>query len=67
MKTKELNEWFNNLDTEELALIFPFEYEDTMKSCDPGVNINTFYKEAKRMWRAMSKEEKERHYNELEN
>jgi hypothetical protein len=38
--------------------MFPDEYEETMASADPGVNINTFVREVKVMWKNLSLEEK---------
>jgi hypothetical protein len=38
--------------------MFPDEYEETMASADPGVNINTFVREVKAMWKNLSLEEK---------
>ena len=64
MTQKELDYWFRNLDSSELGKIFPSMYEDALMSADPDVNINTFIKEAKADWKRMSKEEKERLYNE---
>ena len=66
MSIKALNSWFNNLDSEELAFLFPFEYEDAMESCDPDDDINSFYKEVKGMWKKMTKEEKMRLYRDIE-
>lgn len=64
MSAKELDKWFNNLDSFELGIMFPGEYEEAMESADPSVNINTFIKEAKQMWKRLSKEQKEELYNE---
>lgn len=64
MSAKELDKWFNNLDSFELGIMFPGEYEEAMESADPSVNINTFVKDVKQMWRGMSKEQKEELYNE---
>ncbi|MBQ1748375.1 MAG: hypothetical protein II041_06785 [Bacteroidales bacterium] len=58
MKKKELDSWFNSLDSYELGFMFPGEYEETMASADPGVNINTFVREVKAMWKNLSLEEK---------
>ena len=58
MKKKELDSWFNGLDTYELGFMFPGEYEETMASADPKVNINTFVREVKAMWKNLSLEEK---------
>lgn len=66
MTQKELDKWFNNLNAEELAQIFPSLYEETMASADPSVNINTFYREAKSDWKGMTKEEKEQYYHYLQ-
>lgn len=63
MTQKELDKWFNNLSSFELADAFPSLYEEVMMSADPDVNINTFYKEAKSEWKNMSKEQKEELYN----
>lgn len=63
MTQKQLDSWFNNLDSFELAELFPSLYEETMLSADPGVNINTFIKEAKSDWKNMSKEQKEELYD----
>jgi hypothetical protein len=63
MTQKELDKWFNNLSSEEMAEAFPSLYEEVMMSADPCVNINTFYKEAKSDWKNMTKEEKEYLYN----
>jgi hypothetical protein len=65
MSIKALNSWFNNLDSKELAFLFPFEYEEAMMSCDPDEDINSFYKEVKQTWKVMTKEEKIKLYNEL--
>lgn len=66
MSTKDLNTWFNNLDSYDLSLLFPGEFEDAMMSADPDENINTFIDEAKAHWKCMDKEEKIRLYNFLE-
>ena len=58
MKKKELDSWFNNLDSFELGLMFPGEYEEAMESTDPKVNINSFIREVKAMWKNLSLEEK---------
>lgn len=65
MSAKELDKWFNNLDSFELGFMFPGEYEEAMESADPGVNINTFIKDIKKMWKGMSKEQKEKLYNQF--
>lgn len=62
MTQKQLDSWFKNLDSFELAELFPSLYEETMLSADPGVNINTFIKEVKSDWKNMSKEQKEELY-----
>jgi len=62
MTQKELDKWFNSLDSFEIAEIFPGLYEEVMASADPSVNINTFIKEAKSDWKLMSKEQKEEIY-----
>ena len=62
MNQKQLDSWFKNLDSFELAELFPSLYEEIMMSADPGVNINTFIKEAKSDWKNMSKEQKEELY-----
>ena len=41
------------------------EYEKAMESADPKVNINTFVKDCKAQWKAMSKEQKEELYNQF--
>ena len=64
MSQKELDKWFNNLDSFELGIMFPGEYEEAMESADPGVNINTFVKDCKQTWKRLSKEKKEELYNE---
>lgn len=64
MSTKELDKWFNNLDSFELGIMFPGEYEEAMESADPSVNINTFVKDVKQTWKRLSKEKKEELYNE---
>ena len=61
----KLNKWFRGLDSEELAMIFPGEYDEAMISADPDVNINTFYKEARRSWNLMPVSEKTRIYKEM--
>ena len=61
----KLNKWFRGLDSYDLAMIFPGEYEEVMMSADPDVNINTFYKEARRTWNLMSVSEKTRIYKEM--
>lgn len=63
MTQKELDKWFNSLESFELAEIFPSLYEQTMESADPTVNINTFVKEAKNRWKGMTKEMKEDYYH----
>lgn len=65
MSIKELNSWFNSLDSFELEIMFPGEFTKTMESADPSVNINTFYKEVKALWKSMSKEEKENLYEQF--
>jgi hypothetical protein len=65
MKKKELDSWFNSLDTFELGLMFPGEYEETLESADPGVNINTFVREVKAMWKNLSLEEKMELYEQF--
>jgi len=62
MTQKELDKWFNSLDSFEIAEIFPGLYEEVMASADSSVNINTFIKEAKSDWKLMSKEQKEEIY-----
>lgn len=64
MKKKELDSWFNSLDSYELGFMFPDEYEETMASTDPGVNINTFVREVKAMWKNLSLEEKIKLYEQ---
>lgn len=64
MSIKALNSWFNNLDSNVLAYLFYSEYEDAMESCDPDVDINSFYKEVKSIWKGMSKEQKLELYNQ---
>lgn len=59
---KKLN-WFRNLDSSELANIFPGEFEKTMMSADPDVNINTFINDCRKRWDALSQEEKTKLYN----
>ena len=61
----KLNKWFRSLDSEELAMIFPGEYDEVIMSADPDVNINTFYKEARRSWNLMTTSEKTRIYKEM--
>jgi hypothetical protein len=63
MKARDLDKWFRNLDSYELASIFPSLYEEYMMSADPRDNINTFIKEARYDWKMMTKEEKMRIYN----
>lgn len=58
MSLMKLNSWFRNLDTDKLAFLFAREYNEVMESADPKVNINTFYKEVKSIWKGMSKQEK---------
>ena len=65
MKKKELDSLFNSLDTFELGLMFPGEYEETLESADPGVNINTFIREVKAMWKNLSLEEKMELYEQF--
>jgi len=62
MTQRELDKWFRNLDSFEIAEIFPSLYEEVMASADSSVNINTFIKEAKSDWKLMSKEQKEEIY-----
>lgn len=64
MTQKELNDWFNNLDSTQLEFLFSSLYEEAMTSADPSVNINTFYKEVKKEWKQMTKEQKEEMYKE---
>ena len=64
---RKLNKWFKNLDSSELANIFPSEFEHTMMSADPDVNINTFIDECKEYWKGLSIEEKEHMYNYYNN
>lgn len=59
MSQKELDTWFRNLDSFELAEIFPSQYEEAMESADPAVNINTFVREMRADWKRMTKEQKE--------
>ena len=66
MTQKELDKWFNSLDSFEIAEIFPDLYEEVMASADPTVNINTFVKEAKSDWKGMTKEQKEEYYHLVE-
>lgn len=61
----KLNKWFRGLDSEELAMIFPGEYDEVMMSADPSININTFYKEVRRTWNLMPVSEKTRIYKEI--
>lgn len=58
MSLMKLNSWFRDLDTDKLAFLFTREYNEVMESADPKVNINTFYKEVKSIWKGMSKQEK---------
>lgn len=64
MSIKELDTWFNGLDSFELGLIFSSEYEKAMESADPKVNINTFVRDCKVQWKKMSKEQKEELYDQ---
>ena len=59
MSQKELDTWFRNLDSFELAEIVPSQYEKAMESADPAVNINTFVREMRADWKRMTKEQKE--------
>lgn len=61
----ELDAWFDNLDSSNLANIFPSEFEHTMMSADPDVNINTFYQKVEAEWKRMSPEEKQEVYHEF--
>lgn len=61
----KLNKWFRGLDTNELAMIFPGEYDEVMMSADPDVNINTFYKEVRKTWNTMTVNEKTGIYEEM--
>lgn len=63
MTQKELDKWFNSLESFQLAEIFPSLYEQTMESANPKVNINTFVKEAKNRWKTMTKKMKEDYYH----
>ena len=65
MTRKELDSWFNELDSSEIAKIFPSKYEKAIMSADPDVNINTFLKNAKSDWKLLPKEEKERIFKSL--
>lgn len=48
MTQKELDKWFNSLDSFEIAEIFPSFYEEVMASADPErSDIKYFVKEAK--------------------
>ena len=67
MSVKELNKWFNTLDTDILAYLFLSEYEEVMESCDPDVNINTFHKEVKSIWKGLPKQEKIDIYDQAQN
>ena len=67
MTVKELDRWFKDLDTNDLSFLFPFLYEQIMESADPDVSVNDFYKEAKALWRAMTKEEKQELHNSIIN
>lgn len=60
---KKFNKWFKNLDSSELANIFPSAFEHTMMSADPDENINTFIDECNEYWDGLSVEEKEHMYN----
>ncbi len=67
MTQKELDKWFNSLDSFEVAEIFPSLYEEVMESADPErSDINHFVKEAKSDWKGMTKEEKEKYYHLVE-
>jgi hypothetical protein len=61
---EDLDDWFDDLDGDELANLFPGEFEHTMMSADPNDNINTFYNEVREDWQSMSKEDKEALYQE---
>ena len=63
MTEKDLDDWFDSLDSEDLTNMFPSEYEHTMMSADPDDNINAFYDEVRNDWKTMTKEEKEELYN----
>lgn len=67
MIIKELNKWFNTLDTDTLTYLFFSEWEEVMESCDPDVNINTFYKEVKSIWKGLPKQEKMDIYDQVQN
>ena len=60
MTERELNRRFNRMNSSELASVFPSLYERTMASADPAVNINTFVREARLLWKTMPKEQKEK-------
>lgn len=67
MTQKELDKWFNSLDSFEIAEIFPSLYEEVMASADlERSDINYFVKEAKSDWKGMTKEEKEKYYHLVE-
>lgn len=66
MSQKELNSWFNSLDSYDLSLLFPSEFEDNMMSADPDDGIDNFIDEARAHWKSLSKDEKIRLYNFLE-
>ena len=56
MSIKELNSWFDTLDTAVLAYLFSSEYEEY--AGNPKMTRDAFYKKVKSVWKAMPKQEK---------
>lgn len=65
MKTKDLDKWFNNLDSSDMANIFPGVFNNIMMSADPDIDINDFIDEALDEWDSLSTEEKQKIYKDF--
>lgn len=67
MKTHRfLDRWFDSLNSLTIAYILAGLYEEMMGSAEPGRDVNSFLKEAKKTWKRMPLEEKWKKYDEVE-
>lgn len=60
-----LERWFKDLDSDDKAFLFPGLYSEIMESADPTVNINTFYREVRDIWKGMSWTDKKKCYTKI--
>lgn len=58
---KQLNAWFDSLDSFTISYMFPGLFSEVMESADPErCSVNHFVKEAKKRWLELSDADKER-------